>query len=143
MNAILYLDHIFRGIITGFLIAYLIILGLRPAVMYPDNILEIIDNPWIFLVLIILNYYIFWWDDTIGLLMFLTLIALLMDIILFTEGGFFHENVEIFSQDTASQAQVPTVQQQSYKDINNMILGKLKEIKALHEQNNALIAPYI
>ena len=143
MNAILYLDHIFRGIITGFLIAYLIILGLRPAVMYPDNILEIIDNPWIFLVLIILNYYVFWWDDTIGLLMFLTLIALLMDIILFTEGGFFHENVEIFSQDTASQAQVPMVQQQSYKDINNMILGKLKEIKALHEQNNALIAPYI
>ncbi len=36
--------NIFKGIITGFLIAYLIILGLRPAALYPDNILAFIDN---------------------------------------------------------------------------------------------------
>ena len=35
---------ILKGIISGFLIAYLIILGLRPSAEYPDNIIEIIDR---------------------------------------------------------------------------------------------------
>lgn len=143
MNALEYIDHILRGIVTGFLIAYLIILGLRPAVMYPDNILEIIDDPWIFLILIIINYYVFWWDDTIGLLMLLTLIALLMDILIFTEGGFFNENVEIFSEEKKEDTRAPQ-RTQSYKDINDMILNKLREIKQLQEQNiGASIAPFI
>jgi len=41
MNALEYIDHILKGIVTGFFIAYLIVMGLRPAVMYPDNILDI------------------------------------------------------------------------------------------------------
>ena len=49
---------ILKGIISGFLIAYLIILGLRPSAEYPDNIIEIIDNPWIFIVLILINFYL-------------------------------------------------------------------------------------
>jgi hypothetical protein len=61
--------NIFKGIITGFLIAYLIILGLRPAALYPDNILDVIDNPWIFVILIIVNFYVIQWDFTIGLLL--------------------------------------------------------------------------
>ena len=32
---------ILKGIISGFLIAYLIILGLRPSAEYPDNIIEL------------------------------------------------------------------------------------------------------
>ena len=81
--------NIFKGIITGFLIAYLIILGLRPAALYPDNILEIIDNPWIFVILIIVNFYVIQWDFTIGLLLLLSIIALILDIIIFTEGKIF------------------------------------------------------
>ena len=59
---------ILKGIISGFLIAYLIILGLRPSAEYPDNIIEVIDNPWIFVVLILINFYAMQWDLTIGLL---------------------------------------------------------------------------
>ena len=81
--------NIFKGIITGFLIAYLIILGLRPAALYPDNILEVIDNPWIFVILIIVNFYVIQWDFTIGLLLLLSIIALILDIIIFTEGKIF------------------------------------------------------
>ncbi len=147
MQFLEYIDHIFRGIVSGFLIAYLIIVGLRPAAMYPDNILDIMDNPWVFLVLFILNYYVFLWDDTVGILMFLTLIALLFDIILFTEGGFFNDNIEVFSNSMNNFEDINKVsfvssepdknaepKKNNYKDINDMILKKLNDIKLLQRQ---------
>ena len=42
-------NNIIKGFLMGFLIAYLIIYGLRPSAEYPDNILDILDNPWIFI----------------------------------------------------------------------------------------------
>ena len=86
---------ILKGIISGFLIAYLIILGLRPSAEYPDNIIEIIDNPWIFIVLILINFYAMQWDLTIGLLLLLSIIALLLDVIIFTEGEVFNSDINI------------------------------------------------
>lgn len=91
----MYIEDIFKGVLTGVFATYLIILGMRPAAIYPDNILDIIDNPWIFLILFILNYYILFWDFTIGLLFFLTLIALILDIIIFTDGDFIKDNMDI------------------------------------------------
>lgn len=95
------LNTVLKGIITGFLIAYLIMLGLRPSAEYPDNILEIIDNPWIFIVLILINFYVIQWDMTIGLLLLLSIIALLLDVIIFTEGEVFNNdiNVEKFKEE--------------------------------------------
>ena len=98
----IYIEDIFKGILTGFLASYLIILGMRPAAIYPDNILDIIDNPWIFLILFIINYYILIWDFTIGLLLFLTLIALILDIIIFTHGDFLKDIIIIVNSDIYS-----------------------------------------
>ena len=98
-NEVLY--NILKGLITGFLIAYLVILGLRPAALYPDNMLDIIDNPWIFIILFIINFYVIQWDLTIGLLLFLSIIALILDIIIFTEGKIFYsieDNKEGFKE---------------------------------------------
>nr|QPI16663.1 MAG: hypothetical protein NIOZUU159_00156 [Virus NIOZ-UU159] len=89
------LNTFFKGIISGFFIAYLIMLGLRPSAEYPDNILEIIDNPWVFIVLILVNFYAIQWDITIGLLLLLSIIALLLDVIIFTEGEVFNNNINI------------------------------------------------
>ena len=50
-------NNIIKGFFMGFLIAYLVIYGLRPSAQYPDNILDILDNPWIFIILILLNIY--------------------------------------------------------------------------------------
>ena len=137
--------NIFKGLITGFLIAYLIILGLRPASLYPDNILDIIDNPWIFIILFIINFYVIQWDLTIGLLLFLSIIALILDIIIFTEGKIFYniedsdENFKVNSDSTATQSSPsnhahPKKQEYTssvifnkYKDINDIILHKIKE----------------
>jgi hypothetical protein len=89
------LNNVLKGIISGFLIAYLIMLGLRPSAEYPDNILEIIDNPWIFIILILVNFYAIQWNMTIGLLLLLSIIALLLDVIIFTEGEVFNNDINI------------------------------------------------
>jgi len=83
------LELIFKSFITGVLSSYLITLGLRPSIKYPEEILEIIDNLWVLLIILIINYYIFIWDTTIGLLLLISIISLIVDIIIFTEGGFF------------------------------------------------------
>uniref|UniRef100_A0A6C0LHS8 Uncharacterized protein n=1 Tax=viral metagenome TaxID=1070528 RepID=A0A6C0LHS8_9ZZZZ len=136
------IEDVFKGILTGFFVSYLVILGMRPAAIYPDNILDIIDNPWIFLLLFILNYYVLLWDLTIGLLLFLTLIALILDIIIFTDGDFLKDNIYNFNETfygadnttnkrvsttSSSPATVPT----SFKDINDIILDQLKSYKNL------------
>jgi hypothetical protein len=144
----IYIEDIFKGILTGFLASYLIILGMRPAAIYPDNILDIIDNPWIFLILFIINYYILIWDFTIGLLLFLTLIALILDIIIFTHGDFLKDiiiivNSDIYSATSSTQNEdnnkIKNSFTDTYKDINDIILGELLQYNKLYENN---IKPY-
>jgi hypothetical protein len=139
------IEYVLKGILTGLFVSYLIILGMRPAAIYPDNILDIIDNPWIFLLLFILNYYVLLWDLTIGLLLFLTLIALILDIIIFTEGDFLKDNIYNFNEtfygnDNTNKKQEPMKESSSsslsatpvsFKDINDIILDKLMSYKNL------------
>jgi hypothetical protein len=143
------IEDIFKGILTGALASYLIILGMRPAAIYPDNILDIIDNPWIFLILFIFNYYILYWDITIGLLMFLTLIALILDIIIFTDGDFIKDNINMlnttlystdlkiegYKTDADFKAKDYT---ETYKDVNDSILEKLLYFKKLQEDTDTV-----
>jgi hypothetical protein len=130
------IEDIFKGILTGFFASYLIILGMRPAAIYPDNILDIIDNPWIFLILFIINYYILYWDITVGLLLFLTLIALILDIIIFTDGDFLKDNIGIENMNGGDREGTSVTNtnnsgasiantDKSYKDINDIILERL------------------
>ena len=73
-----------KYIIIGILSAYLLIYGLRPAVPYPESILEFYENFWLLLILVIFNFYVYLWDRTIGLLLCLSIIALIFDMIQFT-----------------------------------------------------------
>jgi len=148
---------IVKGLITGFLIAYLIILGLRPAALYPDNILEIIENPWIFIILIIINFYVIQWDLTIGLLMFLSIIALLLDVIIFTEGKIFFnkEEAENYSNNvnnvnkisSNTKLSIPekasSIIYKSYKDINDIIIDNIKKYKDINYDKKTSINIFI
>lgn len=149
MDKYIYIEDIFKGILTGVFASYLIILGMRPAAIYPDNILDIIDNPWIFLILFIINYYILYWDITIGLLLFLTLIALILDIIIFTDGDFIKDNINLFNttfysttkniEDYESNIKITTNDTKtSYKEINDSILEKLIYYKKLYEDTDRI-----
>lgn len=167
------LYNIFKGLITGFLIAYLLILGLRPAALYPDNMLDIIDNPWIFIILFIINFYIIQWDLTIGLLLFLSIIALILDIIIFTEGKIFYniednkenfkENGDILASQQSHNISGGTVRAANtasdisnsvrgkaislifnkYKDINDIILDKIKEYTDKNYNKKTSVSVYI
>jgi len=138
----IHIEDIFKGILTGFFASYLIILGMRPAAIYPDNILDIIDNPWIFLILFIINYYILYWDFTIGLLLFLTLIALILDIIIFTHGDFIKDILNIVDTNLFSinkqiedNKNIKDNTQETYKDINDIILEQLIHYNKLHDNS--------
>jgi len=138
----IHIEDIFKGILTGFFASYLIILGMRPAAIYPDNILDIIDNPWIFLILFIINYYILYWDFTIGLLLFLTLIALILDIIIFTHGDFIKDilnivDINLFSinKQIEENKNIKNNTQETYKDINDIVLEQLIHYNKLHDNS--------
>ena len=75
---------IIKYIFIGILSAYLLIYGLRPSVPYPDSILELYDNTWLLLLLIIINFYVYLWDSKVGILLCLSVIALIFDMIQFT-----------------------------------------------------------
>jgi len=143
------IEDIFKGILTGFFASYLIILGMRPAAIYPDNILDIIDNPWIFLILFIINYYVLYWDITVGLLLFLTLIALILDIVIFTDGDFLKDNMISFNDmgindNSGGTATVSATAansanaDKSYKDINDIVLEKLIYYNKSKENGDAV-----
>jgi hypothetical protein len=139
----IHIEDIFKGILTGFFASYLIILGMRPAAIYPDNILDIIDNPWIFLILFIINYYILYWDFTIGLLLFLTLIALILDIIIFTNGDFIKDILDILdlnifriNKHVEDNKNTNENTHDTYKDINDIILKQLIHYNKLHDSSD-------
>jgi hypothetical protein len=145
------IEDIFKGILTGALVSYLIILGMRPAAIYPDNILDIIDNPWIFLILFIFNYYILYWDVTIGLLLFLTLIALILDIIIFTDGDFIKDNINILNTNlysidakiedyktNTSSTTSSKYDNKTYKDLNDIVLEKLINYTRMQEDKDTV-----
>lgn len=83
----LYIEIALKGIITGILSAYLLVYGLRPSVAYPDIVLEPLEHNWIFIILMIINYYLFLWDLKIGVLMLLCIFALIFDMYVFTYNG--------------------------------------------------------
>jgi hypothetical protein len=80
-----YIDIFIRYLIIGIISAYLLIYGLRPSVPYPEELLELYEHYWILLIVMIFNIYILMWDLRIGVLMALSIIALIFDMIIFTK----------------------------------------------------------
>lgn len=74
-----------KSFVAGVLSAYLLIYGLRPSVMNPDIVLELFENQWLFLILLIINYYLYLWDFTCGALLLLCILGLGFDYIVFTD----------------------------------------------------------
>jgi hypothetical protein len=101
-----YYDIIVKSFAAGVLSAYLLIYGLRPSVMYPDIVLEFFENQWMFLVLLLVNYYVFIWDNLCGALLLLCIIALIFDYAVFTD------------RIKKTQTVVPISQMNQYNQVN-------------------------
>tara|TARA_B110001450_G_scaffold91740_1_gene86985 strand:+ start:7862 stop:8260 length:399 start_codon:yes stop_codon:yes gene_type:complete len=84
-NNIIY--KILKGIITGILCGYIILFALRPSVPNPDSILEIIENKYVIIPLVLINYYLYEWDLLIGILFSICIISLIFDYFIFINKG--------------------------------------------------------
>ena len=62
------INTLFKGITIGVFSIYIIFYSLRPSKLNPEFVLEIIENKIMFIPLLIINYYLFIWDKTIGVL---------------------------------------------------------------------------
>jgi hypothetical protein len=137
-----YIEIILKGIITGILTAYLLVYGLRPSVPYPDIILEPFENNWLFIILFIINYYLFLWDLKIGLLMLLSILALLFDLYVFTLNGIEKKytiiNNSPIIQDTITFNKEIYVKPKNKEDIENFMNNSIYDLNTLKENNNNL-----
>ena len=78
-------DIFLRYLIIGILSAYLLIYGLRPAMPYPETLIDIYEHYWVLLMFIVLDIYLLYWDLKIGLMFLLAIIAIIFDMINFTK----------------------------------------------------------
>lgn len=72
------------GLLAGLLSVFLVIYAFQPDRLYPAWVLEPAESPWIFLVLFVVAWFLFKWDYTVGILTILCLIALVLDIVVFS-----------------------------------------------------------
>jgi competence protein ComGC len=130
-----YIEVILKGFITGLLAAYLVLYSLRPAVPHPEFILELFENLWMFIILIILNYYTFMWDYTIGAILLLCIIALIFDYVVFTNKGFKKIVKNVKTQDhfynftvDEEPSYVPLPEKTKEKSMYNVIINDIQNL---------------
>lgn len=76
------MDALLKLLITVLLSIYIILVSLRPSVKNPEFIFILYEYPLILILLLALAYYIFVWDERIGYLFFIFLIAIYFDIVM-------------------------------------------------------------
>lgn len=75
---------IVKYFIMGILSAYLLTYGFIPSVPYPNIILEPFEHNWMFIILFVLNYYLFIFDERLGYLLLLSILSLILDFFILT-----------------------------------------------------------
>lgn len=73
------IEDVLRGIITGILVAFVVIYSLRPKTPYPKWILMSYEHPWLFVLAIAVAAWSLAWDRIIGALMFIIILTLILD----------------------------------------------------------------
>ena len=76
------MEDIIKGIITGFLVGFIVLYSLQPRVKNPDWLMIIHENPILLLIMLIFVYYIMKWNVIIGYLFLIVIIAIYLDIII-------------------------------------------------------------
>lgn len=79
------INTLFKGITIGIFSIYIIFYSLRPSKLNPEFVLQIIENKIMFIPLLIINYYLFIWDKTIGVLFLIFIISLIFDYLIFID----------------------------------------------------------
>lgn len=73
------IDEVTKGILSGIFIGILLMYSFRPQVPYPQWMLQPYENPWMFLILIMVVVLLLAWDLRTGGLAFLIVATLIME----------------------------------------------------------------
>lgn len=77
------IGSLIEGVVIGVLAATAIVYGFQTRVMYPTSVLRVLDHPWVILVLIVIIILVYRWSPIVSALMFLLVLAFIMDTTLF------------------------------------------------------------
>lgn len=80
-------SDIFAGLLAGLLSVFLVVYAFQPNRPYPSWILEPAEQPWIFILILIAIVYLFKWDYMIGVLALLCVLAVILDLVIFTSAS--------------------------------------------------------
>lgn len=72
------------GIVSGILAVFLVVYAFQPNRPYPSWILEPAEKPWMFVLILIVIGLLFKWDYLVATLALLFMLAVVLDIIVFT-----------------------------------------------------------
>lgn len=78
------LHDLTAGLLAGLFSVFLVLYAFQPTRPYPSWILEPAEQPWIFVLFMIVLVYLFRWDYMVGVLGLLCLLAVVLDLVVFT-----------------------------------------------------------
>lgn len=81
------IKYLFVGLLSGYILVY----ALRPSIPNPDIILDILENKFIFIILFIINYYLYLYDSLIATLFSICIFSLIFDYLIFID---INKNIE-------------------------------------------------
>jgi hypothetical protein len=81
------IKYLFVGLLSGYILVY----ALRPSIPNPDIILDILENKFIFIILFIINYYLYLYDYLIATLFSICIFSLIFDYLIFID---INKNIE-------------------------------------------------
>ena len=84
-------ESIIKYIFVGLLSGYILVFALRPSIPNPDIILDILENKFIFIILFIINYYLYLYDYLIATLFSICIFSLIFDYLIFID---INKNIE-------------------------------------------------
>lgn len=75
------------GFLVGLLSVFLVVYAFQPNRPYPSWVLAPAEQPWIFILIILAIIYLIRWDYLVGLLAVLCVLAVILDLVIFTAAG--------------------------------------------------------
>jgi len=128
------------GLLAGLLSVFLVIYAFQPNRPYPSWVIEPAERPWIFLILFVLIWFLFKWDYTVGILAILCLLAVILDIIVFSgnDEGLYVPSIDLVP---GLQGMLGTEEFENQKTVP-VVLQKEEQVSKKWTVNNEPI-PYL
>lgn len=118
-------ESIIKSLLIGILSGYILVYALRPSIPNPDIILDILENKFVFIILFIINYYLYLYDSFIATLFSICIFSLIFDYLIFID---VNKNIETSIQENFSNIKDKIIHHYNKEKFNikNKIINYIK-----------------